>query len=177
MQKRQNTTQLDRPLRTLSNQRGLTLMEMVVVILVLGIAMPPLITMMGRVMEENLDVRSIQTASVFGRDLLEEVISKSYDERNNSPWSNPLGPDGSETRATYDDVDDYDGFVENPIAGTTNFSSRVTVYYVDPDGVDLDTVQPDSSNTLDYKRIDVTITNAYVGDQQFSTVVSRARSL
>ncbi len=157
--------------------RGFTIIELIIVIVVLGIALPPLLFTVSDTLEDNVKVRTIQTASVLGRSLLEEILSKRYDENTSSPWSNPLGPNGGETRATYDDIDDFDGFTENPISGFTGYSSSVTVYYVNPDTAGLDTAQPDSSNTLDYKRIDVTITHAIAGTLRFSTVTSRSRSL
>lgn len=158
-------------------QRGFTIIEMIIVIIVLGIALPPLLFTVGETLEDNVKVRTIQTATVLGRSLQEEILSKRYDENTASPWSNPLGPNGGETRATYDDVDDFDGFTENPISGFTGYSSSVTVSYVDPDTTGLDTLLSDSNNTLDYKRIDVTITHALAGTLRFSGVMSRSRSL
>ena len=145
-------------------------------IAVLGIALPPLLSSISETLEGNIKVRTTQTASILGRGLMEEILSKQYDVNTSSPWSNPLGPAVGETRATYNDVDDFDGFSENPISGFTGYSSSVSVYYVDPDTTGLDTAKPDSSNTLDYKRVDVMITHPLTGSLKFSTIVSRSRT-
>ena len=160
-----------------SSRRGFTIIELVIVIVVLGIAIPPLLYTISDTLTKNVKVRTIQTASVLGRGLMEEILSKRYDVNASSPWSNPLGPAVGETRATYNDVDDFDGFTENPISGFPGYSSSVTVYYVDPDTTGLNTAEPDSSNTLDYKRIDVVIAHPLAGSLKFSTIVSRARTL
>jgi MSHA pilin protein MshD len=160
----------------LVGRSGFTIIELIIVIAVLGIAIPPLLSSISETLESNIKVRTTQTASILGRGLMEEILSKQYDLSTSSPWSNPLGAGVGETRATYNDVDDFDGFSENPISGFTGYSSSVSVYYVDPDTTGLDTAKPDSSNTLDYKRVDVTITHPLTGSLRFSTIVSRSRT-
>jgi hypothetical protein len=131
--------------------------------------------MFANLTKESTQAELISTANALGRSLLDEIVSKGYDERSSSPWSNPLGPDAGEaSRSDYDDVDDFDGFNENPVSGFPGFSRSALVYYIDPDNSNLDTAQPDSSNTLDYKRIDVTVYHELVGNVKFSTVVSRS---
>lgn len=150
------------------------------VIVLIGLAVPPLLMMFSDITQRSSQAELISTANSLARSLLEEITSKNYDERSYSPWSNPLGPESGETRNTYDDIDDFDGLNETTIPGFPGFSRSSVVYYVDPDSsateppYHLDLAQPDSSNTLDYKRVDVTVKNNLIGSVKVSTVVSRS---
>ena len=167
-------------------RRGVTLIELVVIIVLIGVMVPPLLMMFSDITKMSAQAELISTANALARSLLEEIISKNYDEKayvsgcTSNCWSNPLGPDSGEARATYDDVDDFDGLNETSISGFPGFSRSATVYYVNPDltaaepPYHLDIVQPDSSNTLDYKRIDVTVSHSLVGSMKISTVISRS---
>ncbi len=165
----------------LAGTSGMTIIEMVMVIVVLAIAIPPLLNMFSEVGINSVQAEFQNTASLIGQSYMEEIISKKFDETlvndplASAPWSDPLGSDGGESRSSYDDVDDFDGYTEDPVANYTGFSTSVTVYYVDPDSSDLDTVQPDSSSSLDYKRIDVTVTHSQVGSMSFSLIKSSQR--
>jgi len=69
-------------------------------------------------------------ATLLARRVLEEVMEKRYADPDS---------DAGETRATFDDVDDYNGWVDAPptevdgstIAGYTGWSVSVTVAYAD----------------------------------------------
>jgi MSHA pilin protein MshD len=155
--------------------KGLTLIELIAFIVVLGIGIPPLLIMLGDINTKT--ERSMQLSKMYSSvtSLLEEILSKKFDENIQKPWSNPLGPDADETdKEKFDDVDDFDNYTDSYLG----LSRKVLVYYVNPDLTSseppyhLDTVQPDSSNDLDYKRIDVEVTHSLVGTIKVSTVVS-----
>ena len=64
-----------------------------------------------------------------------------------------FGPDGSETPGTFDDLDDFDGFVESNITHTLSdeqyrFRATYSVRYVDPDNPDPNPNGVPSGNTL-----------------------------
>ncbi|MBU0759934.1 MAG: type II secretion system GspH family protein [Candidatus Omnitrophica bacterium] len=156
-------------------EAGITLIELVLIIVLIGLVVPPLLTVFSDITRRSAQAELISTANALTRSLLEEIVSKKYDEKNSSPWSNPLGADSGETnRDAYDDVDDFDGFSEPSVPGFPGFSRSVTVYYVNPDSSNLDTPQPDSCNTLDYKRVDVTVNHQLIGDLKMSSIVSRS---
>lgn len=162
-------------------KKGVTLIELIVAIVVFSVAIPPLLTMVSDVVRKHAQGEVTYKATVLGRDLLEEILTKRFDEKTTKTggeWST-IGPDKGETdRERYDDVDDYDGFTDEPING---YTERVSVHYVDPDSspaaclngsqtYPLDCYKDDRS--LDYKRIDVTVHNDLIGDLHFSFVVS-----
>jgi hypothetical protein len=56
----------------------------------------------------------VSTAVRLGRDLIEEIAGRAYRERGTASTAT-LGPEtGEETRADFDDVDDYKNFAEAP---------------------------------------------------------------
>jgi MSHA pilin protein MshD len=95
-------------------------------------------------------------ASELGKSLMNEITSKSFDEQSDRSGgstlcdttdctdSDDLGPDGTESRTSFDDVDDYDGLnvsdgdIKNSLNETTvlngsnlyqGFSLNVSVVY------------------------------------------------
>ena len=162
-------------------KKSLTLIELVITIIVLGVAIPPLLRMVSDVMTKYARGEITYKATVLGRDLLEEILTKGFDEKSTKTggeWS-PIGPDAGETdESEYDDVDDYDGFDDEPISG---YARTVSVHYVDPDNspasclngtqnYPLDCYKDDK--TLDYKRVDITVHHNLIGNLYFSSIVS-----
>lgn len=132
---------------------GLTLIEMVITIVILAISLITLSSILsagiGRSSDTTLELRSAALAQSY----LDEILGKRFDENSNPRGIPPcrsnctlftnFGPD-SETRAQFDDVDDYNGLDEGegqltPLqdangitrTGYDNFRVRVTVRYMD----------------------------------------------
>jgi len=151
----------------IANKRGMTLIEIVIVIVVLSIAMLPLLIMYSNVVSKSAEGQIVPMATLLAQDLIEEIESKYYDEvqvaSDGPPWTQKqnLGPDKFEsTKSDFDDVDDFKDWVEDPISGYPSYSSFVEVYYVNAD--DLDNHQnPDppipNDGFTDFKKIIVTI--------------------
>lgn len=140
-------------------QQGMTLIEMVLTISILAIALTGLTVMiqggLSRSADTLLEVRAVALAQSY----LDEILSRRFDEQSEANGIPPcragakpctaegsFGSDG-ETRATYDDVDDYHGLVEgdgeaNPLRdslGTTrvgydNFHVAISVRYINLGG-------------------------------------------
>lgn len=179
----------------MKNKKTITLIEMVAVIVIFGMIVPPLLIALGHISTKVARAEQPSTAVLLARDLMEEIISKRFDETHTSAcgtypcsvpcscWSNPLGYDSSTTgldgtnfenatnHANWDDIDDYDGFSQTNIPGFPGFTRQVTVYYVNPDGSTLDTTQSDASRT-NYKRVDVRVSSSKVGNVYFSFILS-----
>ncbi len=96
-------------------QRGLTLVELVITIVVLAIAMSATLTAFSNSMKYSADpmwqYKSVKLAQLY----LDEILSKKYDTTTplgGQPASTTvncgsIGPEAGEIRTTYDDVDDY----------------------------------------------------------------------
>jgi len=154
-------------------KKTMTLIELVMVIAVFAVAITPILLLMSSLNQQVVQARLMNSAIVLGRDILEEILSKRYDENIIPPWSSHLGRDsGESSRNSYDDVDDFTylqgAHKETSIPGFSGFSRSVNVYYVNPDK-DLDT--PASQRT-NYKRVDVTVHHNLLGDVKFALIVS-----
>jgi len=174
-----------------NRQTGMTLIELVITIVVLAIALVTVTTMLssglGRSADTLLQVRTVALAQAY----LDEILGKRYDEKTTNRGIPPcrasaaparqctvegsFGPDGGETRARYDDVDDYHGLDEgegqvNPLqdalgntrSGYDNFRVEVDVRYINV-GVGEEEENLGVNNELDdqydAKQIVVTVTH------------------
>jgi len=125
---------------THSKQKGVTLIEMVITIVVLGIALSALISSLSSGISQSAtplwESRSLELTQAY----LDEILAMKFD------GTQPLGggvvagacsisSDG-QTRVNYDDVDDYDGLNDSPpqlietsldMSSYTDFSVLVSV--------------------------------------------------
>lgn len=108
-------------MRSNASQRGFTLIELVIGIVVFSIAMTMVFSVIIPRSQDSVDpiyqVRAAKLASA----LLDEISGKAFDENSNTslglrrcdensnPCSTTLGADGAETRDSFNDVDDYHG--------------------------------------------------------------------
>jgi len=140
--------------------KGFTLVETVIGIVVLSIAFSIMSTLLFPLLEDSADQIHQIRAAELGQSFLNEIQARSFDEnsdRNGGFWrcgedqngdtvidgdelctlNNLLGDEG-EIRATFDDVDDYNGLdqdgaaIENSLGASigdlyTNFNVQVTV--------------------------------------------------
>jgi len=122
--------------RVSMRRKSFTLVEIIAVIVILSLAIPTLLMMFTQANLNSITTESVSKASYYAEALMEEIRSKRFDENDNSPWSNSLGPDGGEvSRSDYDDVDDYNGLSDHGahdqnghlIAGLTSYSIDVSV--------------------------------------------------
>ena len=105
-------------------QQGITLIELIVGIVVLAISLTLVTSVLGPLFIKSTDPWHQVRATELGQSLMNEILARSFDE--NSSRSGSLlrcneagaltctsqanfGPDGSETRLQFDDVDDFHG--------------------------------------------------------------------
>jgi MSHA pilin protein MshD len=168
---------------------GFTLIELVIGIVVFSIALTLFTSLIVPQAIRSVDPIFQVRAAELGQSLINEITSKSFDEKSDRTGgaticdatcigSINLGSDSGESRANFDDVDDYnglnvsDGNIKNSLNETTilngnnlyqGFSLHVSVVYdEDMDGT-ADTVV---GNT---KLITVTITTPNDEDIIFSS--------
>lgn len=172
----------------LKNKKGFTLIELVIIIVIVALAIPPLIKMVSEGTQKSGDSELVSTAAILAQDLMEEIKSKRWDE--NSPLAGGTIADASKTyplgaeealRTGYDDVDDYDGLSNNPprdaqnnqINDYTGFTRSVDVIYVAETNLDTENpgVLPNPPVESNYKRIAITVAWS-TGSVDLVTVVS-----
>ncbi len=147
--------------------KGFTLIELVISIVILGVAMSPLLVMYGNIVVKSTESQVMRVASFLGQDLMEEILSKRYDEIEGGGWTPKIAlgvddPEDPTNKNTFDDVDDFitednwepDTFFE----GFSNYTAQVQVFYVNPQDLN-NRPQPDIGDNeyTDFKKIIVTI--------------------
>jgi MSHA pilin protein MshD len=168
---------------------GFTLIELVIGIIVFSIALVLFTSLIVPQAIRSVDPIFQVRAAELGQSLINEIASKSFDEKSDRTGgtnfcdaacigSINLGIDGSETRASFDDVDDYNGLNESGGAIKNTFGESTTltgsnlyegftlnvdvIYDANMDGL-ADTVVGNS------KLITVTVTTPNDEDIVFST--------
>jgi MSHA pilin protein MshD len=142
-------------------EAGLSLIEVVAGVVVLGIAIPPLTMIYQNVAAQSVDDTYQQAALAHADALMEEIASRAYEDPDLA-----AGSFGTEegSRAAYDDVDDYDGLVNSPplrldgtpLADHGGMTRSVLVHNVMEAQLDP-TVPNKPDGSTDFKRITVTV--------------------
>jgi len=150
------------------HKKGVTLVELIAVIIVLGLAIPTLLMLFSQVNLQSVETEGIAIGTFFAEELMEEIRSKQFEDPNQTPG---FGPEGGESgRADYDDVDDFTGYSENhPSLG---YSRSVSVEYAELNG---NTWQQATSSPTDYKMIIILVKRTNDNAQLASLVVLVAR--
>jgi prepilin-type N-terminal cleavage/methylation domain-containing protein len=143
------------------HRRGFTLVEAVVCTVIVGIILVAAIATLGASKRVQKGGGDRATAQLLAADLLAEIASKAYAEPD---MAGGFGIDPGEqpsVRATFDDVDDYDGYTESPpkdaagnaIAGYEHWTRSVRVERIIA-------TAPEQAATIETgaKRITVTVT-------------------
>jgi MSHA pilin protein MshD len=107
-------------------QRGFTLIEVIIFIVVVAAGLAGILTVSNTVVKSSADPMVRKQALALADSILEEVLQKEY--------SDPDGVQGSEpTRATMDDVDDYNGKTQtlfNSSSGVGGWPASLDSYQV-----------------------------------------------
>lgn len=141
-------------------QRGVSLIETVIALLILSGAFVSVLTAVSSSRATYVVTADRAVGMALANDLMAEILSQGYIEEGFTL----LGIDGTEAlgpgRSQYDDIDDYDGWSASPpsandgtaIAGMTGYTRSVVVKWVNP-------LAPDSVVNADQgvKRIVVTV--------------------
>jgi MSHA pilin protein MshD len=105
-------------LRThISDQHGLTLIELLIFIVIVGIAATAILGVFGNLTRSSASMLPDKQAQAIAAGMMQEILARSAFCGSGTPAdpSNPGGPEGAETRATpFNNVNDYNGFDSNP---------------------------------------------------------------
>lgn len=117
-------------------RRGFSLVEAALATLLVGSLAVALLQTAGGVALARNRAADLITARALADQLLAEILRLPF--RDPAAQSNLLGPLAGETRSTFNDIDDYDGLVESPPAGSdtlalddaAQWQRAVTVLYL-----------------------------------------------
>ncbi|MFW5451210.1 MAG: pilus assembly protein MshD [Methylophagaceae bacterium] len=86
-------------------QLGATLIELIITIVIISVALVGILSVVNFTTSHSADPLVQQQAIAVAESYLEEILAQSY--------SDPDGSEVGESRASFDDVDDYDGLSNN----------------------------------------------------------------
>jgi len=138
---------------------GFSLVEVIVLIVVIALAVPPIVMLLYETVSRGTDSRMQMIATSLATGLMEEILSKSFEDPQGSSGSFGTEEAG---RANYDDVDDYDGLSVQPprdsqgnaLSDYAAFRARVTVENVSSSSPGGTAVSDGSTN---FKRVTITV--------------------
>lgn len=174
-------------MRRMSGQNGFSIVEVVFLIVILSVAIPPLLQLFSENTISAAQSVFLPTANMLGVEMMEQIRSRKFDELDTkSPsnnWSTTLGPDSGESgvKSAFDDVDDFNGWAETFAAPYTGYSATVLVDYVSSSNLNGPLVIPGpvpNGWTPSYKLIRVTVSNAgLAGDITITSLVTEVQSM
>ena len=170
--------------------RGFTLIELIVGIVVLSISFSLITTLILPLSEKSAEQLHQVRAAELGQSMMNEILARAFDENSDMVGglvrcgesgegctsNENLGPDGTETRQNYNDVDDYHGYdsdeVDDNNALGEKFSSLYPGFRVEVEVCysKLSTISTQcDSNAIELaKRITITVTTPQDFDFVFS---------
>jgi MSHA pilin protein MshD len=100
--------------RALRRHRGATLVEVVLFIVIIGIALSTVLGTLSLTVGRSSDPLVARQALAIAESLLQEVMSQPYTAADLDGSANAIGPEAGETRSStatpFDHVDDYHGY-------------------------------------------------------------------
>jgi len=107
-------TQMSGPRRRV-RRRGFTLIETALATIIVGTGIVATMQLFAACTQQNRNAGEMTTAMMLASNIQEAMIGLSF----NDPGSGRTfyGPESGELLTTYDDVDDFDGFTTNNLAG------------------------------------------------------------
>lgn len=131
----------------------MTLLECIAAVVVASVAAAGFVSFYLSAVRGHMEREGTTIALFLGQGLMEEIKSRRFDENYVPPFSERLGTDASEDasdKASFDDVDDFDGWTET--AGFRGYTLSARVDYVEEEN--LEEVSPTATG---YKRVSVKI--------------------
>lgn len=183
----------------LVNSRGFTLIEMVAGMVVFGIVAAIVSSLLMPLTKQGFDPLWQTRAAEISQSLINEIAAKAFDENSDfvggdvrcnessapsCTTAGSLGPEPTETRASFDDVDDYHGLslsgsgivdaqgnapLVNGESIYTGFTAEVSVFYDD----NMDGTNDDTGTGLyigNTKLITITVTTPSTDKIRISTL-------
>ena len=131
--------------------RGFTLIEVIIFIVVVGVALAGVLLVINTVVTASADPMVRKQALALADSVLEEILNKNYEDPDGLPNVVESG------RATFDDVDDYNGQTQ---ASFTDLPPLIATRYT----IGIVVNPPAPLNGVNAKRVVVTVTEVGTGE-------------
>lgn len=146
----------------LSGRRGLTLVEMVISIAIVGVMLVAALNTVGAAKLGAQTTGDHAKGTLLAQQLMAEILRQSYEEQVDTVAFGREMSESSMSRANFDDVDDYDGWSASPpqyldgsvIPDLAGWGRQVSVTWGDPSNLKQAAVVE-----TDVKLITVTVTH------------------
>lgn len=154
-------------MHTIRTDSGFSLIELIVSLVILIVIFGLIFPVLTGYKLSNARMELNTKAIFIAEQLMQEILSKQYDENGTSPWTSTASFGGDLDDVTRDDIDDYAGYTNSSISGFPGFTESVRVFYVSP------AVLNDSVNAAtDIKKIMVTVTHSEIEPVILQTIMS-----
>ena len=144
-------------MRDIKNKNGFTLIEVMIAIILVGLAIASLVGANSAFTQANGAGTDLSTAEFLLEQIKELTATLPVVDPTTTTTTTTFGPEGSETLPTYNDLDDFDNMTFSPpidasrntLSNFASFSQQVIVQKVNPS--DFEQVEIDSYNTNFYR--------------------------
>ena len=156
--------------------KGFSLIEIIISLLVLTVVFGGVLSYVMDFSLSKAKEQKRRMAVFAAKELMEEIKSKKFDQlsaQNTVTGWSAIGIDAGETsgsKATFNDVDDYNGLSETLTSPFTGLTRSTTVTYVSSAAPNT----ASASRLNDYKKITVQVASGATTYAQLVTVVSSA---
>jgi prepilin-type N-terminal cleavage/methylation domain-containing protein len=121
-------------------RRGLSLLEVMISTVLVGVCLVAALRALGMTLFTQTGMTDDAVAACLAEDLLYEVLQKHYSDPSGDSALQVDGDEAAEQKSSFDDVDDYHGWQENPpqdesgqaIPGFDDWTRSVRVELVEP---------------------------------------------
>lgn len=132
---------------------GATLIELIIAIVIISVALVGILVVMNRTTSSSADPMILDQSVAIANAYIEEIIAR--------PFSDPDGSETGESRASFDDISDYNNLMDvgardqsnTPIAGLEQYTVTVSVI---PEAISSGALTVSAANA---RRITVTVTH------------------
>jgi len=137
----------------LNNQHGISLLELIVTIIVLGVGMVGVLPLMIQTVTHSIDPILQQQANAIAQSYLEEILAQHFSDPNQTETGSA---EFGEIRATFDDVQDYNSLPDTVVRDYSGTSISALNGYAVTVSVNNDRLGTNAAKAL---RVDVRVTH------------------
>jgi MSHA pilin protein MshD len=143
---------------TISNARGVTLVELIISMVIISIALAGVLSVMNFTTGRSADPMIQHQAIAIAEAYMEEILLQGYDDPDG------IGSDeSSETRKTFDDVDDYNSLPDTAVRNQEGVEiSALSGYEVTAEVNDVELGPP--GKKVPSKKITVSVSHNAIGE-------------